>query len=165
MKIKPIGLGILAVAVIFLIACDESSLCLSGQNAIQSGLYSGASGVEKDTTLNGFYLWGYDDLSDVDLPLLIDSASVKNMYMPTNLDRDSTVFILREKTVASDLTDTILFVYSRELNYVSGDCGFSYNLNLDTVIYSINFIDSVVISYPSVLYNENLENVKIFIEP
>ncbi len=155
----------MAVALLLLVACDESSLCLSGQNAIQSGFYSGVSGEAKDTTLTGVYLWGYDDQMDSDMPLLIDSARVQKMYMPTNIERDSTVFILREHAVANDLKDTILFVYTRELNYVSGDCGFTYNLHIDTVIHTINIIDSIVVSYPSVLYNENLENVKIFIEP
>ncbi len=165
MKKKTLGQAIMAVALVLLVACDESSLCLSGQNAIQSGLYSGVSGEAKDTTLTGVYLWGYDDREASDLPSLIDSARVQKMYMTTNIDRDSTVFILREHTIASDLRDTILFIYSRELNYVSGDCGFTYDLHIDTVIHTINFIDSVVVSYPSVLYNENLENVKIFIEP
>lgn len=165
MKIKLLGQAILASVIFFLVACDDSGLCLSGQNAIQAGLYSATSGEAKDTTLNGVYLWGYDDVTEMDLALLMDSARVGKMYMPTNIQRDSTMFILREKTVASDLKDTILFIYQRELNYVSGDCGFTYNLHLDTVIHTINIIDSVVISYPSVLYNENLENVKIFIEP
>lgn len=165
MKIKILGHAIFATIIFFLAACDDSSLCLSGQNAIQAGLYSATSGEAKDTTLNGVYLWGYDEVNEMDLALLIDSAKVGKMYMPANIERDSTMFILREKTVASDLKDTLLFIYQRELNYVSGDCGFTYDLHLDTVIHTINFIDSVVISYPSVLYNENLENVKIFIEP
>ncbi|MBS2209791.1 hypothetical protein KEM09_00140 [Carboxylicivirga mesophila] len=165
MKIKPFGHVFLAATILLLVACDESSLCLSGQNAIQAGLYSGASGEAKDTTLNGVYLWGYDEINDANLPLLIDSARVQKMYMPTNIERDTTSFVFREQTIASDIVDTIMFVYTRELNYVSGDCGFTYNLHIDTVIHTINIIDSVVVSYPSVLYNENLENVKIFIEP
>ncbi len=165
MNIKLLGQVIAVAVAIFLVACDESSLCLSGQNSIQAGLYAASSGEAKDTTLSGIYLLGYDDINDTNLDILLDSARVSKMYMPTNIERDSTVFILREKAIASDLKDTLLFIYKRDLNYVSGDCGFSYNLELDTVIHTINFIDSVVISYSSVLYNENIENVKIFIEP
>lgn len=165
MKIKLSWLAIVVWSVIIFTSCDSSSLCLSGQHAIQSGLYSGISGEAKDTTLSGFYLWGIDPVTGENKDLLLDSARVSEMYMPTDIDRDSTRLIIREQTVASDLQDTLLFIYKRELNYVSGDCGFSYNLELDTVIHTINFIDSVVISYSSVLYNENLQNVQIFIEP
>ncbi|WP_430816702.1 DUF6452 family protein [Carboxylicivirga sp. RSCT41] len=165
MNTKLIGVLLVAFLGLYLVSCDESDLCLSGQNAIQSGLYSGASGVENDTTLTGIYLWGLEPGSAIAKELLIDSADVTSMYMPTDLHRDTTTFVLREKTVASDLQDTLVFIYERQLNYVSGDCGFSYDLELDTVISTFNVIDSVVISYSSVLYNETLENVKIYIEP
>ena len=165
MKIKQIGHVIVAVSILILASCEDSSLCLSGQNAIQSGLYSGVSGEAKDTTLSGIYMWGVELATLTDMPLLIDSANVSSMYMPTDIERDSTMMILREETIASDLQDTLLFIYTRELNYVNGECGFTYNLELDTVIHTINIIDSVVISYPSVKYNETIENVKIFIEP
>ncbi len=155
----------MAISIFALASCDSSSLCLSGQSAIQSGLYSATSGEAKDTTLSGIYLWGIDPITELDKGLLIDSADVSKMFLPTDINRDTSTFILREETVASDLYDTLMFVYERELNYVSGDCGFSYNLRLDTVIYTINLIDSVTIDLPTVIYNENLENVKIYIEP
>ncbi len=155
----------LSLLLILFCSCDESSLCLSGQSAIQVGLYSAASGQERDTTLSGVYLWGYDDRTQEDKALAIDSVRLSAMFMPTDINRDSTTLIFREKTVASDVSDTLLFIYQREREYISGDCGFTYNLTLDTVIHSFNLIDSVVISYPSVVYNENLENVKIYIEP
>ncbi len=161
---KILGQSFLAILMIVLVACESSSLCLSGQNAIQATLYSASSGVAKDTTLNGVYLWGLEMATNENMPLIADSASVSDMYLPTDIERDTTVMIIRELTVASDLQDTMMFIYERELNYVSGDCGFTYNLMLDTVITTLNMIDSVVIEYPSVKYNENLENVKIFIE-
>ncbi|MCU4155955.1 hypothetical protein J1N10_08200 [Carboxylicivirga sp. A043] len=165
MKTKWIGLPLLVSLLVYMAACDESDLCLSGQNAIQAGLYSAASGEESDTTLTGVYLWGLEAGTEIAKEVLIDSANVSGMYIPTDLDRDTTSIVLREKTGPSDLRDTMVFVYERHLNYVSGECGFSYNLKLDTVLYTINLIDSIVISYPDVLYNETLENVKIYIEP
>ncbi|MCG8582201.1 MAG: DUF6452 family protein [Bacteroidales bacterium] len=166
MNTKLIGILLLALWGLVMTSCDESDLCLSGQNAIQTGLYSAASGVETDTTLTGIYLWGLEPGTGIEKELLYDSTRVSEpLYMPTDLHRDTSTFVLREKTIASDIQDTLVFIYERQLNYVSGDCGFSYNLELDTVISTLNFIDSVVISYPSVLYNENLENVKIYIEP
>ncbi len=143
-------------------SCTENDLCLSGQSNIQAGLYSGSSGVAKDTSLNGFYLWGLNAPND---SILIDSVKTKSMHMPVDINIDSSKFVIREKAIASDLNDTLIFYYQRQLSYVSGECGFTYNLNLDSVKYTNNFVDSVVIDYASVLYNENLENVKIYIEP
>lgn len=164
MNFKIIWPFIIIITIIITSSCDRGSLCLSGQNAIQAGLYSPSSENDKDTTLTGIYLWGINNDS-----VLIDSARVNKLFMPTDLNSDSSAFIIREeKLIGENIiyeNDTLLFIYTRDLNYISGDCGFSYNLVLDTVIHTNNLIDSVIISNPSVSYNENLENVKIYIEP
>jgi hypothetical protein len=165
MKMKNISVALVFVLILITISCENNTLCLSGQNAIQSGFYSGFGGVESDTTLSGVYLWGIDPIEGDTMSVMVENETISKMFMSTDVNRDSTWFLLREKRIASDIQDTILFIYERQLNYVSGDCGFTYNLELDTVIYTQALIDSIVIEYSSVLYNENLENVKIFIEP
>lgn len=145
-------------------ACNDSSFCLSNQHAVQASFYAASSDGDKDTTLTGISVWGLENDS-----LLHDSTSVADMYLPSNLNFDSTQFIiLEEKLIGETILqqyDTLIFKYQRELEYVSGDCGMAFNLVLDTVIYTTNNIDSVRISYANVNYGENLENVKIYIEP
>ncbi len=164
MKFKLIGQLLVAIVIVIACSCDDNNLCLSGQTAIQSGLYSGSSGEDRDTSLNGFYLWGLNHPRD---SILLDSVRVNKMYMPADLNRESTEFVIREEKlvlgVVKGINDTLRFVYKKNLEYISGDCGFTYNLELDTVIHTNNLIDSVVISYSSVIYNENIENVKIYI--
>jgi len=166
MKLKLIGQLLVVIVIVITSACDSSSLCLSGQNAIESGLYSASSGTDRDTSLNGFHMWGLNHPTD---SLLLDSVRASKLYMPTDLNRDSTEFVIREEKLVlgevKGINDTLLFIYQRNLEYVSGDCGFTYNIELDTVIYTNNLIDSVVVIYPSVSYSENIENVKIYIEP
>lgn len=166
MKFKLIGQLLVVLVIVMAAACDNGSLCLSGQNAVQAGLYSASSGVEKDTTLAGFYMWGLNHPTD---SVLIDSVRTSKLYMPTDLKRDSTEFVIREeKSVlgkVKGINDTLLFIYKKKLEYISSDCGFMYRLDLDTVIHTYNLIDSVVIGYAPIIYNENIENVKIYIEP
>lgn len=145
-------------------ACTDDSFCLSNQHAIQMSFYTMSSGTEKDTTLTGLSIWGVNRVDS----LIYDSLRVHEMYLPANLNYDSTQFVIKqEKLINEEViseSDTIQFRYTRHLNYVSGDCGMTYNLVLDTIFHSTNIIDSVLISYPNVNYGENLENVKIYIE-
>jgi len=166
MKLRLIGQLLVVIVIVVASSCDNSSLCQSGQNAIESGLYSASGEEGRDTTLNSFYLWGLNHPSD---SMLLDSVRASKLYMPTDLNRDSTEFVIREETLVQGtvkgINDTLLFIYKKNLEYISGDCGFTYNLELDTVIHTNNLIDSVQIVYSSVVYSENIENVKIFIEP
>nr|WP_319400643.1 DUF6452 family protein [uncultured Carboxylicivirga sp.] len=145
-------------------ACDDSSFCLSNQHAVQASFYTLSSGSEADTTLTGVYIWG----AGQEDKLIYDSTRVNEMYLPTNLNADSTIFIIKQSvlvnnTVRSD-SDFVQFNYKRYLNHVSGECGMTYNLVLDTVYYTTNLIDSVSIDYANVNYGEDAENVKIFIQ-
>ena len=155
---------LLIITVIVLGGCDQSNLCISGQSSIQAGLYSPSEPEGRDTTLTGITLWGLNNDS-----ILADSTRVNKLFLPADLNSDSCTFVMREDKLVGETvisySDTLLFVYSRDLNYISGDCGFSYDIELDTVIHTNNIIDSVIIDNASVLYNENFENVKIFIEP
>jgi hypothetical protein len=155
---------IAAALLVALYACNDSSFCLSNQHAIQASFYASANNKDKDTTLYGISVWGFENDS-----LLHDSTAVNEMYLPSNLNHDSTQFIILEEKIIGETIirdyDTLLFIYQRELEYVSGDCGMAFNLVLDTIIYTTNIIDSVRISYANVNYGENLENVKIYIEP
>ncbi|MCU4174143.1 DUF6452 family protein [Carboxylicivirga sp. N1Y90] len=153
---------IFAFAAIY--SCSNSSICLSNQHAVQTSFMAAHVDSENDTTLNGITVHGLNNDS-----LLHDSASVQEMYLPMDLNRDTTEFIIQEELKVGEAIittkDTLVFVYDKDLQYVSGDCGMTFNLILDTVIYTTNIVDSVRISYPNVNYGENLENVKIYIEP
>ncbi len=136
--------------------CDSGGddICLSNQNAAQAGLYSAHSLSDKDTVLTDLYIQGVGNDS-----ILYDSVAVNSLFLPLSMHTDTTAYRIKVKT----LLDTIWFVYRRDLSYVSSSCGLTMNIEIDTILFTGRFIDSVAINYPYILYNENIENVKIYI--
>jgi hypothetical protein len=92
--------------------------------------------------------------------LLYSDASANKLFLPLSMHNDSTAFQIKIKT----LLDTLWFSYSRKLVYVSGDCGMFVESEIDTVWFTGRFIDSVAIIDPYIRYNENIENIKIYIK-
>ena len=136
--------------------CDSSGdICLSNQNAAQAGLYTAHSNSDKDTVLTELYVQGVGNDS-----ILYENVSTSDLFLPLTMHADTSAFTIKVKT----LLDTIWFVYKRDLEYVSGDCGFAVSIEIDTIFFTERFIDSVAIDYPYVKYNENIENVKIYID-
>jgi len=134
--------------------CDDmGGICLSNQNAAQTGLYS--AHTKRDTVLTDLYVQGVGNDS-----ILYENVATSDLFLPLSLQKDTTAFALKVKS----LRDTIWFVYKRDLTYVSGDCGFGENIEIDTIWFNGRFIDSVSIDYPFVKYNEDIDNVKIFID-
>jgi len=130
-------------------------ICLSNQNAAQAGLYSSYHSGDVDTMLNDLYILGIGREDS----LLYDSAHVSELFLPLSMHSDTTGFIVRVRT----LTDTLWFSYTRDLSYVSGECGMAVEMNIDTVWHTDRFLDSVAIIQPLIRYNENVENIKIYI--
>ncbi len=136
--------------------CETSDICLSNQNATQAGLYSAYSTTDKDTVLTDLYVLGIGREDS----LLYDSVALNKLFLPLSMHADTTAFMIKVKT----LTDTIWFVYNRDLTYVSGDCGMAVDIELDTIWFTDRFIDSVAIIEPFIRYNENTENIKLYID-
>jgi hypothetical protein len=135
-------------------SCDEmGNICLSNQNSAQAGLYSAYTA--RDTVLTELYVHGIGNDS-----LLYDSVAISKLFLPLSMHADTSAFRIKVRR----LIDTIWFVYKRDLSYVSGDCGLTVSIELDTIWFTNRFIDSVAIDYPFVEYNESIENVKIFID-
>ncbi len=136
--------------------CETSDICLSNQNAAQTGLYSAYSHTDKDTVLTNLYVLGLGKGDN----LLYDSVSLNKLFLPLSMHSDTTAYLIKVKT----LLDTIWFVYKRDLSYVSGDCGMAVEIELDTILFTGRFIDSVAIIQPFIKYNENTENIKLYID-
>jgi len=87
------------------------------------------------------------------------NENVNLMFLPLSFDGDTTSFVIFQQT----LRDTIHFVHTKNLSFISRKCGFNFDFTLDTVYFTGTFIDSVSITYPLVRYNENFDNVQIYI--
>jgi hypothetical protein len=134
--------------------CDSSEACLSNQHAVQARFYSAWSDTDKDSVLNNVSLVGEGKIDSI-----YRNQSISELFMPLDFSSDTTSFVISAET----LKDTIRFVHQRELNYISGDCGYIFNFEIDTILHTEAFIDSVSIAYPFVKYGESNENIKLYI--
>ncbi len=144
---------LLIISVILFYSCtDSGELCLSNQQSVQVQLKS--KYTKKDTTLKlTVYSTGIDSM-------VYDTIDVKNLFLPLSMINDTSEFILKVKTSR----DTLRFIHSKELNYISKECGFIFDFDLDTILYSdYLFIDSISIINKSIIYGQNINNVEVYI--
>ncbi|SMO57759.1 hypothetical protein SAMN06265379_10340 [Saccharicrinis carchari] len=148
-------LALLSIIVACACGNETSDFCLSNQQSVQAGFYSAYAIDDKDTSVANVLVYS----PTVD-SIPYDSVTVNNLYLPLSLHKDTSQFIIE----LNSLKDTVTFVHQKELNFVSGECGFVFSLYLDTILYSdVSFIDTVVIVNDEIIYNENFENVKIYL--
>lgn len=145
------------IAVVFvgglLWQCAQDSVFLSNQNAVQVGFVS--IYTNKDTTLNEFTAYGLNRTDSI----IYSKSKSQVAFLPLRYDQDSTAFIIQNYANI----DTVIFTHSKEPYYVSADDGLTFNFQIKKVGFTENFINKVSIVYTGVNYNENSQNVKIYI--
>ncbi len=148
----------------FVSACStDDDICLSNQQSVQGTFYSSYydddDDDETDTTVANISIVGLLNGEALD-SVIYQSDSIDNCYLPLSMFSDTTRYLVKIKNTK----DTITFVHDKELSFISEDCGFIFEFNIDTVLYSTSsFIDSVAIEYRKIIYNETKNNVKIYI--
>ncbi len=133
--------------------CAQDDFFLSNQNAVQikfASIYTG-----NDTTLGKFTAYGLGRADS----LIYDSVSTQTAFLPLRFDIDTTAFIIQNYS----MRDTIVFSHTKEPYYVSADDGFTYNLSIEKVTFTENFIYNISVLNSGVNYNESDQNVKIYI--
>ena len=131
---------------------DDDAL-LSYQHTIQVGLYSMHTG--NDTTLSDFSVYGIGREGIA----IYDTTSLHSMYLNLNMHRCTTEFILKTQT----LVDNMFVSYHKSLTPVSGSAGIAMEITIDSVGHTQTFIDSSVVVYKEIKYNESLENVRLYV--
>ncbi len=135
--------------------CQGEEACLSNQHAVQAGLYSAWSEADKDSTLQDLSLVGLDRIDSI-----YANVTISEVFMPLDFESDTSTFVIG---VSETLKDTLSVVYQKELDFISRDCGYIFTFDIDTIIYTNAFIDSVAVDYPTVKYGETIENIKLYI--
>ena len=146
------GLLLLAAISAVVWQCAQDEVYMSNQNAVQIGLAS--IYTMTDSTVDKFSAYGLNRTDSI-----YARAQTKVAFLPLRFDSDTTVFVLQTYL----RRDTMAFIHTKEQTFVSSDDGFAFNLQLKAIYYTTNFIDSVVITNPSINYNENIQNVKIYL--
>lgn len=79
--------------------------------------------------------------------ILYDWArNVNSVRLPLSPIEDFSNFVF----TFNDVTDRVQIFYKRQLYFVSEECGFSVNFTLDSILFTTNQIDSVIIIQPKV---------------
>lgn len=150
--------GLLTLGLMVLLlspGCEGEEACLSNQHAVQARMYSAWSTSDKDSALENVSLIGLD-MNDS----IYREQQLSELFMPLDFESDTSTFVLG---VSETLKDTLSIVYSKELDFISRDCGYIFTFELDTILHSRSFIDSVSIAYPTVKYGESTANIKLYI--
>lgn len=79
--------------------------------------------------------------------------------MPLKFDIDSTIYVIS----ISQRSDTVIFYHTKEQIYISDEDGFTFNMYLTKIAFTTNIIDSAAFINPAIIYNETLQNVKLYL--
>lgn len=76
---------------------------------------------------------------------------------------DTAKWLFAADTIAGSPLDTIVFRYSRRLQFLSNACGYTYYYDINSVSTTNNIIDSFLITDRSVTSNVNTSHLKVYI--
>ena len=152
-KTNPKILICLVISVLFS-GCSVDDMCLSNQNALHGNFFS--METKKAVAVEKITIFGLGMPED---STIYKEETVSKMFLKLSYSSDTTSYVIIKQT----LKDTIHFVHSKKLDFISRKCGFNFNFKLDTVLFTGIFIDSVAIKHSTVKYNENFDNVEIYI--
>ncbi len=159
LKFFILSLGILVV----FDACNQKNLCVEPQLVgVRGGFYQrDTANTLKDTLLkNANIIFGNN------LTYFQNIKKFNKFKFPLSQQVDSALVIFQSDSlqVAPNTIDSLLFMYQRDLNFISSSCGYETIFNLYQVKYTTNVIDTVMIQQQEVTSNANFEHVKIVIQ-
>ena len=89
-------------------------------------------------------------------------TSILSMYLSSL--SDTCRWIVQPDSANTNIRDTLTFVYSRRLQFISNTCGYTYYYSLKNVFTRPNspVIDSVNILVPEVTNDANVQHVRLY---
>ncbi len=129
--------------------CNESTIFPKGKVNFYTLTDSKITGV------------AFDDVSVYGLPrdsMLYDTVDmVSALSLPLSQTQDQSLFVLKIGTGS----DTLRFNYTRDLDFISKECGFSMRCTIYKFEFTTHMIDSAQIIYPYVHTTET-ENIRLY---
>ncbi len=149
-KVK-ILIAFLAAFLLQIVSCTPES-CLEEIIAdIKAPLYLNSTG--KVLAPDSLTLYGLNAESD---KIYNSTKNVKLALLPLNPSAESCGFIIR----INGITDTIHIWYASYPHLISKECGYTYYYTIDSLTFTKNIIDSILIRNRSVT-TVNEENIRI----
>ena len=150
---KNINKILVLLLLILLSGCNPEDICLSNQHALRANFFSMKD--KNRVSVPNTTIFGLGMPNDS----IYKDETVTAMFLPLRFDSDTTSFVFHIQA----LRDTIHIVHSKKLSCISRNCGFTFDFKLDTVLFTGIFIDSISIKIPNIRYNENFDNVEIYL--
>lgn len=144
---------LLATGLVFF-SCDEELECKESTipNSI-IGFYTVSDNKVANALLNDVSVYGLSRNS-----MLYDAVdNVSEIVLPLSQTGDNCMFVMK---IGAGY-DTLRFNYTRDLDFVSKECGFSMRCTIHKLEFTTYMIDSAQIIYPYVHTTET-ENIRLF---
>jgi predicted nucleic-acid-binding Zn-ribbon protein len=149
---KGLLLTIAAGLTIFINSCSLKSCFDVTESQVNAGFYSKLTG--KALSPDSLTLYGMNmDTSKIYNKVL----APKTAQFPLFASDTSVKFIIR----INGIDDTIELRYNGYLHLISKECGYTYYYNLDTVMHSVNIIDSLSLINKTITTSSE-ENMRIY---
>lgn len=150
------------VILIVLYSCNQKNLCVEPQLVgVRGGFYQrDTANTFKDTLLkNANLIFGEN------LTYFQNIKKYNKFKFPLSQQLDSSLVIFQSDSlqVSPATIDSLLFIYQRNLHFISSACGYETIFNLYQIKYTTHVIDTVMIQTQEVTSNANFEHVKIVI--
>lgn len=153
---------LLALFMLVMVSCEEErNACLQPKTVtLRVGCYTLDSGnVVIDTALPNAIIAGL--FADSVKGWIVGADNLQGFPLLLSASDDSCQWVIRaDSSVARQ--DTLTFLYSRRLQFLSNACGYTYFFSIRDIRTTRNSIDSVIITNPEVSTNANVEHVRLY---
>ncbi len=138
------------------VSCESEKSCEQPTvSMLKAGFYSVQDSIPEAASVDNFTVYGIGRADS----LLYDQAnSVVNFDLLLSPSGDTTGFVL---TLGAK-TDTVVFLYSRELHLLSMECGFATYYYIENINNTSNAIDSIKVVNKKVTTGDE-ENIQIYL--
>lgn len=151
-SLKKTGTAAIIFAVLMSLGSCTPESCLDKTDAnFKASLYLNSTNTIKAP--DSLTVYG---LNTGQLKIYNSSKNVTRAELPLNPAGESCGFVLK----INGTPDTIIMFYNSYPHLISIECGYTYYFTIDSLIYSRNLVDTVIIRNPFVT-TENAENIRI----
>ena len=152
MKFKILILIIIYTSLLF--SCKESACNLTTKSVLKIGFYTIKNNTETLTPFDSLTIYGIGKEGNL---LYNASSNINSVFIPLSQNQDISSFVINTKGTL----DTLSISYTRHLQLVSKECGFSTIFEISNVNLSKNRFNSFKIINPTI-DTEYEENIRIY---
>ncbi len=156
MDFRRVGLLYITGLCLMFYSCESEKKCeLSTVSILNAGFYSVPDSIPEAVFVDDLTIYG---IGREDSLIYDQASSVGSFVLPLSPSCDTTGFVF---TLGAD-TDTIIFLYSRELHLLSMECGFTTYYYIERIDNTSNVIDSISVVNEKVTTGDD-ENIQIYL--